>query len=92
MSMFDGSSTDGLRRHGVGVGCDERRRRSRTPVTLLAAAAVGVSEVSKSDSSRLRFALKLARGRSPVLQTTFDKFKNDRRQSKQLDITVHGED
>ena len=47
-SIFDGSSTDKLWRHGVGVGCDEAETPRRTPVTLLAAAAVGVSEVSKS--------------------------------------------
>ena len=41
-SIFDGSSTDKLWRHGVGVGCDEAETPRRTPVTLLAAAAVGV--------------------------------------------------
>ena len=44
-SIFDGSSTDELRRHGVGVGCDQAETPRRTPVTLLAAAAVGVLQV-----------------------------------------------
>ena len=47
-SIFDGSSTDELRRHGVGVGCDQAETPRRTPVTLLAAAAVGVCKFEGS--------------------------------------------
>ena len=41
---------DGLGRHGVGVGCDEAETPRRTPVTLLAAAAVGVCKFGTKKS------------------------------------------
>ena len=49
-SIFDGSSTEKLWRHGVGVGCDEAETPRRTPVTLLAAAAVGVCKFGTKKS------------------------------------------
>ena len=46
-SIFDGSSTGELRRHGVGVGCDQAETPRHTLATLLAAAAVGVFKFGK---------------------------------------------